>query len=265
MKFDENLLPDNFSRQLFNGSLQVSKDKENPVRLHLFAAGFRELFTYILHLYAPDAEVRACRWFKQATDTPTITRMQRATYATQGGLSDDFIASLGLDINHLHRTAMTAMEHLNKATHVKPENIITEDKAINEFIDSAVEALKGLLRSFQICRDEVVEALSDQLYSSVAKSFVTKTFDQIDILAGKGYEVDTFMLDTEINVKSITSKEIIVKFKGIAPVTLHYGKGEDAAAINHDFPFWMEFRAAVEKPQDLQYAASYFDDRSWFE
>lgn len=264
MKFDIDSLPDDFSKMLFNGSLKVLDDKENPVRLHLFAAGFRELFTYILHLYAPDEDVRACSWFRQAEDTNTITRRQRATYATQGGLTDAFIKGLGLDVGDLHRNAILAIETLSKATHVKPGSVILEIEEIKKFSETAIRSLDGLMKSFRMCREAVIKTLKDSLYESVAESFVTRTFDQIDIFAGKGYEVDTFILDEDIFIEAITSSEILVRFTGTAPVTLHYGKGDDAAAINHDFPFWMKFCAPVSNPEDLEYISSDFDDSGWY-
>lgn len=79
----EQALPDGFSRDLLDGALRVLADQANPMRAHLFAGGLRELFTYLLHNAAPDDEVRACDWFVQAHDTQTVTRRQRAVYASR--------------------------------------------------------------------------------------------------------------------------------------------------------------------------------------
>lgn len=97
------------------------------------------------------------------------------------------------------------------------------------------------------------------------ESFFTQTFDDIDILAGKGYEMDSFIVEEEIAVEAIDAKEILVRFTGIAPVTLHYGSKHDAAEIHHDFPFWMKFGASVGSPKALKYSGAHFDDRSWYE
>ena len=113
-------------------------------------------------------------------------------------------------------------------------------------------------------REAVVKSLQDNIYSEMMDAFVTRTFEDIDILAGKGYEVD-YISEAEVVVDSIDSRELTLRVNGVAPVTLHYGKGEDAAQISRDFPFWMKMQAPVAEPTSLQYVDSYFDDSSWFE
>ena len=144
MDFDVDTLPDEFSQKLFAGSLPVLDDKENAVRLHLFAAGFRELFTHILNSYASEEEVRACSWFVQAEDTPTVTRRQRAIYATQGGLADEFVGKLGLDIHELHKAAIKAIDKLSAATHVREGQVVSDEGEITEFVANALASLGGL-------------------------------------------------------------------------------------------------------------------------
>ena len=263
--FDPTDLPDELSRMLYDGSLRVARDLGNPIRQHFFAAGFRELFSHVLHTYAPDKDVRACVWFRQAADTPSVTRKQRATYATQGGLTDEFVAELGLDIGSVHKRAISAIDELSKFTHVRPDTVVTDDAEISAFVDQAVNALKGLITSFRVCRQSVAEILRDNVYNSMMESFFTKTFEDIDILAGKGYEVDLFVVEEQLFVESIDAAEIAVRFTGVAPITLHYGSRDDATEVRHDFPFSMRFSAPVGKPRNLKFLDAYFDDRSWYE
>lgn len=260
----EDRLPDQFSRDLLAGSLMVANDQNNPVRLHLAAAGLRELFGHILHADAPDDEVRACRWFKQEPNTKTVTRHQKAIYSTQGGLSDAFVKQLGLDVDDMHCAAIRSIDALNKATHVRPETLITDDAIIKSFIDAALDALEGLILSFSEGRHAVKEALVDEVYRAMSDALIEHTFDNIDILAGKGYEVDPWIDDAEIEVEALRSQVIIVRFSGIANVTLHYGPKHDAAEIQHDFPFWLRFEAPVDKPAELTLVAHHFDDTSWY-
>jgi len=258
-------LPDDFSRSVLEGSLRVASDLKNPIRINLFAAGIRELYGHLLHTLGPEDKVRACPWFVQATDTPTVTRRQRAKYATQGGLSDEYVSTLGVDIAHLHRDAIKSIETLNKFTHVRPDRIETDQEVIDVFVDSALKAVGGLLSSFKECRDIVRGALWDHVYDAMMNAFVVNTFDTIDILAGKGYEVDSWIDDPDTEIQDITPNEIKLKFSGVAPITLHYGNKHDAAEVSHDFPFWMEFLAPISSPQDLRLVNSFFDDRGWYE
>lgn len=260
----ENRLPDQFSRDLLSGSLMVANDRNNPVRLHLAAAGLRELFGHILHADAPDAEVRACSWFRQEPNTTTVTRRQKAIYSTQGGLSDAFVEGLGLDVGHLHRAAIRSIEALNKATHVRPETLVKDEASVKSFIDEALAALDGLIESFAQGRSAVKNALVDDIYRAMSDALIERTFDDIDILAGKGYEISPWIDDAEIEVEALLSQVVVVRFSGIAHVTLHYGSKHDAAEIKHDFPFWLKFEALVEKPDKLILADYYFDDTSWY-
>lgn len=258
-------LPDDFSRQVLAGSLRVVADRDNPIALNLFAAGIRELFGHLLHSAAPDDDVRACDWFEQNSDTPTITRRQRAIYATQGGFNTGYIESLGVDVSDLHKDAIKAIEHLNKATHVRPGRLESDHDTIKAFTQSSLEALVGLLDSIDLCQDSVREALQDQVYEAMMMAFVTETFDTIDLLAGKGYEVDPWIDDAETHVISIGAHEVLLKFTGIAHVTLHYGNRNDAAEVQHDFPFWMTFTAPISDPTTLTLTEHHIDDRAWFE
>ena len=260
----EDRLPDQFSRDLLAGSLLVANEDGNPVRLHLAAAGLRELFGHVLHKDAPDEEVRACAWFVQDPNTPTVTRRQKAIYSTQGGLSDAYVEGLGLDVGELHATAIKSIQALNRATHVQPETVINDHAVIDTFIKKVLAALEGLLESFQEGRDTVKEALVDDVYQAMWETLVQQTFDEIDILAGKGYEVDPWIDDQQIEVEAIRSNVVVVRFSGIADVTLHYGPKNDTAAIPHDFPFWMRFEAPVDNPTKLALTAYHIDDTDWY-
>lgn len=258
-------LPDDFSKQLLVGSLRVIADSDNPIAMNLFAAGIRELFGHLLHSAAPADDVKACDWFEQSPDTPTVTRRQRAIYATQGGFNTAYIESLGVDVSDLHKAAIKAIERLNKATHVRPGRLESDPEIIEAFMQSSLEALTGLLDSFELCQDSVREALQYQVYEAMMMAFVTETFDTIDLLAGKGYEVDPWIDDAETRVISIGAHDVLLKFIGIAHVTLHYGSRNDAAEVQHDFPFWMTFTAPVSDPTMLTLTEHNIDDRAWFE
>lgn len=259
----EEKLPNQFSRDLLTGCLRVANDDGNPVRLHLAAAGLRELFGHILNLDAPDEDVRACSWFIQDPNTETVTRRQKAVYSTQGGLSDAYVAELGLDVKDLHRAAIKSIEALNKATHVRPETKEDNPQQISKFIDRALIALEGLIDSFSHGRNIVRETLEDDVYRAMSDALIERTFDDIDILAGKGYELDSWIDDAEVNIEQLLSQRIVVRFSGVAHATLYYGSKHDSAEVQHSFPFWLRFEAPVSNPTSLTLIGNHFDDTSW--
>ena len=91
-------------------------------------------------------------------------------------------------------------------------------------------------------------------------ALIEQTFDEIDILQGKGYEVDPWNDDQEIHVKAILAHVVVVRFSGLAHVTLHYVPKHDAAEIPHDFPFWLRFEAPVDNPTKLGLVGHHFND-----
>lgn len=257
-------LPDDFSRTLFDGAIRVLADADNPMRAHMFAATLRELFSHVLHSAAPDDEVRACGWFIQAADTDSVTRRQRAIYATQGGLSDRYVENLGVDVADLHRQAIAAIADLNGATHVRPGRVLTDAEQIALFVNTAVSALEGLLEAFKACRETIRELLENEVYDRMMAAFVERTFDEIDLVASHGYEVDPFIQIETIAVTGITASEVQITVVGEAPVTLYYGRGDDGAEIGHDFPFVMRFSAPTDSPAEVEYLDCEIDDSSWY-
>lgn len=136
-------LVDDFSQHVLTGALRVVGDRENPLRLNLFAAAVRELFGHTLHTLAPDTEVTQCSWYAPEPNTNRPTRRQRVKYATQGGLSDAFIAEVGVDVNHLHDDAIASINELSKYTHVGPGVLVTDQ--------SEIESTALSTRPFQRC------------------------------------------------------------------------------------------------------------------
>src|SRR5579864_1496972 len=156
-------LRDDFSHQLLTGALQVASDQSNPVRHSQFASSMRSLFDHTLHALAPDANVTQCSWFAQEPGTNGPTRRQRAKYATQGGLSDQYVAQVGVDVKDLHDEALAAIQEMNKYTHVQQNTLVQDQAQIDAFTNDAMSALLNLFLSFEHCRATVIEALAEKI------------------------------------------------------------------------------------------------------
>jgi Predicted pPIWI-associating nuclease len=168
-------LIDDFSAQVLTGALAVLDVPSNPIRLNQFAAAMRELFGHTLHALAPDGNVTKCEWFEPEPRTKGPTRRQRAKYATQGGLSDDYIVEIGVDVQHLHDVAIKAIDDMSKYTHVRPGTIIDNPHEIAFFVDGAMHALLGLFASFAECRSGVLDALSKEIDDEAVDALITET------------------------------------------------------------------------------------------
>jgi hypothetical protein len=168
-------LIDDFSVQVLTGALAVLDAPSNPIRLNQCAAAMRELFGHTLHALAPDENVTKCEWFEPQPGTKGPTRRQRAKYATQGGLSDDYIAQIGVNVQHLHDVAIKAVDDMSKYTHVRPGTIIDNPREIAVFVDGAMHALLGLFASFAECRSSVLDAVSKEIDDEAVGALITET------------------------------------------------------------------------------------------
>jgi len=88
------IILDDFSHKVIDGALNVLENSANPIRLNLFSCAIRELFSHILHAFAPEELVEACSWFKPESNDGKPTRRQRAIYMARGGLIDKKLGPL---------------------------------------------------------------------------------------------------------------------------------------------------------------------------
>jgi len=233
----EKLLPDDFSKTLLAGGLEVL-DSANPIRAHLFGAALREIIGHLLHSMAPDAELAEASWFVKVEDRPT--RRQRATFAIQGGLSDETVDKLGIDTAEMHKDMAAAMAELNKRTHVRPNTLLTDPAEIDTFANGVVDAAIDFLQTVADMRDAVAEAVVHNASMPVFGSFLQESNDMIDLLSTHSFveQVDV----NEVRVVAIGAREITYEAEGTVYVELNYGSGSDrargeGATMHDDYPF----------------------------
>jgi hypothetical protein len=213
-------LIDDFSAQVLTGALAVLDAPSNPIRLNQFAAAMRELFGHTLHALAPDGNVTKCEWFEPEPGTKGPTRRQRAKYATQGGLSDNYIAEIGVDVQHLHDMAIKAVDDMSKYTHVRPGTIIDYPHEIAVFVDGAMHALLGLFASFAACRSGLLDALSKEIDDEAVDALITETIQSVDELAPHHSVEEVYVEETR--VVSLTHDTIYIKATGTLAVGLQW-------------------------------------------
>ena len=245
------MLPDDFSKLLLDGGLEVLGSK-NPIRAHLFAAAMREVVTWLLHENAPDAELAAAAWFVKDGDRPT--RRQRMTFAIQGGLSDEQVSALGVDASEMHRRMTGEMAELNKRTHVKPGTLLSDEAAIKEFATDVVAAVAEFLEVVTDMREAIAEAVVHGASEQVFGSFLQESNDVIDLLSTHSL-VEQVEVEA-VRVLSIGAHEITYEAEGMVYVELNYGSGSDRArgegvTMNDEYPFKCRMTGGVADLKDI--------------
>src|SRR6266567_4904289 len=111
-----------FERAVFRAAIQSFEHEGNALRLNNFATALRELGRIHLELEAPDERVKKCDWFEQKTNElgkPVIERAQRAKYAIQGELLDNFVEeTLGIEVDDAIRDYTRLIGRLSSYTHI---------------------------------------------------------------------------------------------------------------------------------------------------
>jgi hypothetical protein len=259
---------DDFSKLVVRGAMRVVVDAENPIRLNLFAAAIRELFGHTLHRLAPDGEVMACDWFKFEEGQKKPTRRQRAKYATQGGLPDEFIRQAGIDVERLHDAAIMAVDTLSKYTHVREGVIVQDPVEIDTFVGNALGALVGLFGSFTSCRSQIEEAVYEQVNDESVSALLYETIQSLDEIATH-HSIDEIYVD-DVKVARIDASTIHFDVSGSVSVQLQWGSNSDVARdegalMDKSFPFRVTMWSPVKNVTAFEDTDYIVDTGSWWD
>jgi hypothetical protein len=252
----ERLPNDRFLKTVLAGCFRVGQDGENPLRGNFLASGLREAIGHLLHSLAPDKEVRACVWFVQAKDTPTVTRQQRASYIVKAGLPDDFVSdTLKIDVRKYTKPLIEVLDELNKATHVRPETILTKGTKIRQMVQDVLLGVDQLLQAAADSREVINETVADVMHEAVFEKLISETIQELDELSTHT-TVDGHYID-EVSVTKLDSAEISYRVTGEVEVELQYGSDSD---VDHDlgyrqddsYPYVVTVTCSVALPMDVR-------------
>lgn len=246
---------DQFLERVLKGSLRVARQTFNPLRGNLAAAGLREAITHVLHSLAPDDEVRACVWFKQAPDTQTVTRRQRATYILQAGLPAAFVETkLGIDVKAHMDPLIEAMDDLNRATHVRPDTLLASGATIREMFEAVLLGLEELIDAARDSRQEVETAVAGAMHNAVTERLIAEAIEELDLLSTHT-AIDYHMLES-IEVEKMSGTEIAYRVTGNVYVELQYGSNSDVAndiglRTSDSYPYEATVTSDISDPEAI--------------
>lgn len=265
-------LVDDFSRQLLVGACRVLADKDNPVRLHMFASVIRELFSYTLHVLAPDEQIAACSWFVKEKGAAKPTRRQRVIYAIQGGLSDKYVAEeLYLDVEQMCTNVIVVIDKLSQLTHVRPKTLIVTPEEIESHGNATLLTLEQLLENITECRNAIGDAVEEKVYDAIYGALTSDTLPALHELASR-YSIEEYYIDS-VDITLIDSSSIHYKVKASVTVGLQWGSNSDirndmGAVGEEDFIVEVKLRAPVVDPSSIEHdedGTVAVDTSSWWD
>jgi hypothetical protein len=254
-------LPDDFSSRMFDASWQAFNDPTNPLRLTFFSTGIREMVGHMLHTLAPDESVMACSWF--TTEDKTVTRRQRAKYMVQGGLSDDLLMSMNVNMATLYASVRPKIDNLSKHVHVREATAETDPAKIEEIATDTLVFLIELLEAICICRTTVTDALEGAIHEETVMALVTENLDYIDVLSSS-HSVETVDVLSK-TILSIDNEIVRFKITGEVEADFHWGSSSDGIDGSEAFPFEMTMWSFVEDIGRFEDIEVMVDDTHWQE
>ncbi len=264
------MAPTEFTRDVMRGAAMVLDNRENPLRLNLFAVSIRIFLDHMMEALAPREQVEACRWFafEQGQDVPT--RRQRLAYGLHGGFTPAQVTELsGYNAENLVKEVVDAYRELNRHVHGREDTIVRDVDEQDAIGAEILDALTGLLEAERECRREIVDGIADSLQSQVVEQFLTDTIENLDIMASH-YVIEWVGVD-ERRIVGIDAKLIEYEVTGSVGVTLQYGSSGDrrrgeGAEISEEFPISVRFQVPVDDPHDLSLAeiTNHVDTSAWY-
>jgi hypothetical protein len=261
-------LAEGFERELYSAALLNLADCENKLRLNNFAYAMRELMRHVLHRLAPNDAVVQCSWYRNKTDNaehPTRrttdkpkppTRRERAYFAVQGGLSDEYVQDvLGLETANIHQALVQAIDGLSKFTHIEKAVFGLGETEVTTRVKETEEAVAALCVTIQSCRQQITTALSEQIDSAVVDEALRETLMAIDEIAGHHSIEEIYTHRVEIT--ELTHDEIVFKVTGSIGSALQWGSNSDirrgdGAVLSKSFPFTCYLWSPVDDPTQVE-------------
>lgn len=264
------MAPTGFTRDVMSGAAMVLDNRDNPIRLNLFAVSIRIFLDHLMDALAPRAQVEACRWFKLEKDTDAPTRRQRLAYGLHGGFTPEQVNALaGLDAEELVQEVADAYRELNKHVHGREKTIVRDVDEQDVVAREILEALAGLLEAEREYRATILDPVAEALESRAVERFVTETVENLDIMASH-YNIEWVGVD-ERRVVAIDATRIEYEVVGSIGVTLLYGSSGDrrrgeGAEMSDEFPYKVRFKVPIEDPHDLTQAeiTDEVDTTAWY-
>jgi hypothetical protein len=245
---------------------------DNPLRLNNFAMGLRELSRIVLHDLAPDAEIKACCWYKEEKNKDgavVFTRQQRIKYAVHAGLPEDFVENtLLVDVEETINEFRDLVNTLSKFTHVGPSTFNIKEDAAADLAKQALDTFIMLFDTIDECRKQVRTEMEDYAKSAVDDELLETTVQELDEIATH-YQVEGCNID---KLKLVEMNATTIKFElhGSVDCQLQYGSDGDYARgdglrVDDNYPLTCDLVADIADPLKLSVEGLRVDNSSFYE
>lgn len=245
-------------RKIFDAAVLGFDSEDNPLRLNNFAFAMRELGRIWLEHLAPKEQIRQCEWFVQNTELREkdgVTRAQRAKFAVQGPLHDDFVRDkLHIDVDTTVKEYTKLVDRLSSFGHdIEKSFGLPPEEAEREAMD-ALDTFDRLATLIIERHESLLSGAADAAKETLAEELFGQVQSKLDILSTHS-TVEGVHLEN-LTITSLDSNRILFEGDGSVDVRLQYGSDSDVArdegAVSYDsYPLDCKFEADTERPLEI--------------
>ena len=220
-------LPLGFERDLFHASIQNITHSDSPIRFNNFAYAIRELTRHVLKRLAPDENVLKSQWYKNEMEIENgITRAQRIYYTIHGGLEPSYVQdTLEIDIPSFKKKFTEIIDKLSKYTHIETETFGLNDENTFAYANQTLEVFLELFSFIAETKENLSEALYENVDTALFDAVIEETFSEIDILATHHYLQNVHI--EELDVLDIDHEFIYFEATGSIWYEMQWGSNSD--------------------------------------
>ncbi len=245
-------------RKIFDAAVLGFDSEDNPLRLNNFAFAMRELGRIWLEHLAPKEQIRQCEWFVQNTELREkdgVTRAQRAKFAVQGPLHDDFVRDkLHIDVDTTVKEYAKLIDRLSSFGHdIEKSFNLPPEEAEREAMD-ALDTFDRLATLITERHESLLSEAAAAAKDTLSDELLGQVQSELDILSTHS-TVEGVHLES-LTITSLDSNRILFEGDGSVDVRLQYGSDadvtrDDGAVLYDSYPLDCKFEADTERPLEI--------------
>ena len=250
-------LPAQFERDLLHAAIENITRSNSPIRFNNFAYALRELTRHVLKRLAPDENILKSQWYKNELEIENgITRPQRIYYAIHGGLEPLYVqGTLGIDIPAFKKRFIEIIDRLNKYTHIEIQTFRLNEEVTFIYANQTLEVLLELFGFRAETKENLSEALHENVDTALFDVVFEETFSEIDILAT--HHTLEYIYIESLDIISIDHDFVYFEATGSIDYKMQWGSNSDLARgdgleFNELFPFKCQVNSSVRNLNDIK-------------
>lgn len=260
-----------FEKKLYAACIE-NANSPSGLRLSNFAFAMRELVRTVFDRLSPDTDVSSCSWFVQEHQRPgAATGAQKAKFAIQGGLADDYIAEdLSLDLSAVIADYGKAIRALSKFTHVQPDVFDFPESLVDKKIEYTNDAVGTLFETVRVLHERLVSALWEHIDRAVIEEALSETIQAFDE-AATHHSIEEVGVEV-VEIVRIGPESIYLRASGWITAELQWGSNSDVrrgdgAIGSLTSGFECGLMSSVDNPDDVDVDESSLqvDEAPWRE